>query len=1040
MKITKKSFQSFFTRASFAGLLFAGAAAAQAQTSGTLIGTAAAYNYSAAPWVITSGTGTYPDGGGVATFGPITGVVPGTVGPTSTVTFDVSPTLSSIVFNTPIQYILATGTGQSINASTTGLTLNTQATAQNVFINGLPTSIAFGSQITGVLAGGGTAGITKTGTGNLYINAAAANTYTGGTHFNGGFTTVGTTAAIGDAVFGATGTGNGLSFNGGSVLFNVTGGLTSARDIFIDTGGGTMLANTATTLTGVVSGSGTLNNFGFGGTALTFQGVNTHTGAFVARGTNAITTLSGAGSFAASSSYDLMGTVNLDNSGTNTTNRLSDTAAMSLRGTNFISTGNAAASSSETIGAVTAVNGFNTFLVAPGTGQANSLTMASLARQNNSTFSFRGTGLGGTPGAGVANIYSTTAPTLVGGGGAAGTTTQSIVPYAIGNSGATTTFTAVGLVGSSFVTNGANGLRPLTTAEYNTAFGVNSTDNVIVTAVTAAPAATVNSLLVAPAAASTAAAPVLTGGAVNVTSGAVLYSPTANVTGFIGANLNFGSAEAVLTNTSAITYSGVLTGSGGLTLTNAYATPSNFTPSINVTGANTYTGNTTINSGLVGFSGTIDNATAGAFGTSGTIVLNAGINSAGLAPTALTTFNRNISVVGFGTNFISAANSGYTITFNGGINLAGTLTSYGYSNTAANAMNFNGVISGTGSITDNSSTYGVFSGNNTYSGGTFLTTSTYYAGSDTAFGTGTFTFAGAGTLAGVGTTARTLANSFFLNATATFGGTAPLTLTGGMNLNGTRTVTVSNTALTTFSGQVSNGAFTKGGTGALALNSTTGNTFTGGFVNTGVAATSSVIYANNTSGSAFGTGAVSIGAASATVYSTLAGSFATSGATTIAGRLSPGYTSANLTPTTAGIGAIGQINFASSLTLSSSTTSSLYLEAGGPGTSTANFDRITVTGAFTLNGTIYFATTNGYTIQNGDSFTVATYGSLVTGTYTFNTAGATLAPGVTLTQTVGANSLVITAVPEPGTWAAVLGGLGLLGTMQFARRRRNRGV
>ena len=147
----------------------------------------------------------------MATFNPNTGATPGTVGAISTVTFDVSPTLSQINFNTPIQYVLATGTNQFINASTSGLTLNAQSTAQNAYVNGLPTSVAFGSQITGSISGGGTAGLTKTGSGNLYLLPAAANTYTGGTHFNGGFTTVGSTAAIGDSVFGATGAGNGLS-------------------------------------------------------------------------------------------------------------------------------------------------------------------------------------------------------------------------------------------------------------------------------------------------------------------------------------------------------------------------------------------------------------------------------------------------------------------------------------------------------------------------------------------------------------------------------------------------------------------------------------------------------------------------------------------------------------------------------------------------------------------------------------------------------------------------------------------------------------
>ncbi len=1045
MKITRKSFQSFFTRASFAGLLLGGAAATQAQTNGNLTGTVSAYNYSTAPWVITGGTGAYPDGGGVATFNPITGVTPGTVGPVSTVTFDVSPTLSQINFTSPIQYILATGTGQSIVASSSGLTLNAQGTAQNITVNGQPQSIAFGSQITGAITGGGTAGLTKTGTGNLYLIGNAGSTYTGGTHFNGGFTTVGGTAAVGDTVFGATGAGNGLSFNGGSVLFNTTGGLTTARDIFIDAGGGTLLANTATTLTGNISGSGTLTNIGFGGTALTLQGANTFTGAFVARASNAITTLSGNGSLASAASYDVMGTVNLDNSGTNVTNRLSDTAAVTLRGGNIIFTGNASAASSETIGAVTATNGFNTVLVTPGTGQTSTLTVTSLTRQNNATFDFRGAGLGSAPGtAGTSNIFLTNPPAgaLVGGGGGAGTTSISIIPFAIGNSGTTTTLTAAGQIGSSFVTYDVNGIRPLATTEYATTLGVSPTDNVRITAVTAAPAASVvNSLLVAPSVASTAAAPVLTGGPITVTSGAVLYSPTANVTGFIGANLNFGTAEGIITNTSLLTVSGVITGTNGLTLSTAYAPSTNYTPNLNLTGANTYAGNTTINSGTIGVSGTVG-GTSGAFGTNGTVILNGGVILASIAPTATTTFNNNISSIGFGQNYISPSTSGFVSTFNGNISLSNNLNIEGFTNAAASGLVFNGVISGTGTLTDIGFTNATLNGNNTYSGGTILggsTASTYLAGTDTAFGTGTITFNNSSTagssIAGVGTTARTFANNLFLNATSGFAGTAPMTFNGTVNLNGSRTMNVSNTALTTFNGVVSSGSLTKTGTGAVAFNSATGSTYTGGFVNTGLAATSSAIYANNTSGSAFGTGAVSVGGASATVYSTLAGSFTTSGAVSIGGRLSPGYTPANLTAATAGIGAIGTTSFNTTLTLSSATTSSLYLEAA----SNVNHDQINVGGLFTLNGTVYIATTGGYSFSSGTVIDFADWGSIAVGTVTFNTASATVDPGYQLDTSFFTTdgTIRVTAVPEPGTWAVVALGLGALGGMQFARRRRS---
>lgn len=53
--------------------------------------------------------------------------------------------------------------------------------------------------------------------------------------------------------------------------------------------------------------------------------------------------LSGNGSLASSASFDLTGTLTLTNTGTNVTNRLNDTAPVTARGVNFISTGNATA-------------------------------------------------------------------------------------------------------------------------------------------------------------------------------------------------------------------------------------------------------------------------------------------------------------------------------------------------------------------------------------------------------------------------------------------------------------------------------------------------------------------------------------------------------------------------------------------------------------------------------------------------------------------------------------------------------------------------
>src|SRR4051812_8929693 len=81
-------------------------------------------------------------------------------------------------------------------------------------------------------------------------------------------------------------------------------------------------------------------------------------------------------------------------------------------------------------------------------------------------------------GANVSKIDFTTSPTgdLVGGGGAAGSTTLSILPYVVGTSSGN------GAEPDRPVTIGASGLRPLTTGElHNGIESAGNLDNVIVT-------------------------------------------------------------------------------------------------------------------------------------------------------------------------------------------------------------------------------------------------------------------------------------------------------------------------------------------------------------------------------------------------------------------------------------------------------------------------------------------------------------------------------------------------------------------------------
>ncbi len=625
----------------------------------------------------------------------------------------------------------------------------------------------------------------------------------------------------------------------------------------------------------------------------------------------------------------------------------------------------------------------------------------------------RGTSLGSTPGNGVGTITSTASPgTLLGAGGAAGSTNQSILPYAVGNRSAAAT------INSTHVTydSSSGSLRPLLTTEYASAFGT-ATDNVRLTATTVAGAgATANSLLFAPSLSAT-----LSGGPITIASGSFLYSPTATATGTVSAGLSFGSAEGIIHTSNTLGISGAITGSGGLTI-NPFAAST-----VTLSGVSSYTGTTTLLGGLTVFAGSVanDGVTPGAFGQStSAIVLTVGTTVTKLySNTAGATLNRDLIVTGNSSPNVTASlgTSGVTtFTMNGTITLNRTLSLEG-GGTAAAPLNLNGTISGAGGLTDAFSSVNVLNGNNTYSGGTNIQTGTYAIGVDStpttgALGTGTVFFSGAGgVIQSANATAHTVANNIVivsaLSATPasnpTIAGTGALTFTGTLDLNGSHALNVTNSAATTFTGNVINGALTKFGTGLMALNRAAGNTYTGG-----TTVSAGTLNVNNSSGSGTGSGTVQVLAGS-----TLSGNFIISGNTAVSGTLSPGNS-------------VGTANFGGSLTLSSATTSALSLELASAG----SFDRITVAGAFTLAGTVNITTIGGFVAQAGQTFDLIDWGSITAGTFTVNTAGASTAPGTTWDVSQFPVNGSITVVPEPATYLlCVLGGAALLGVV---RRRK----
>ncbi len=108
--------------------------------------------------------------------------------------------------------------------------------------------------------------LTKVGTGEFILSGV--NTYKGGTYINGGAIGVYNDWNLGDS-------SGGLGFDGGTLRYYGT--FTSARSITLNFGGGTFDTNGfSPTLSGVISGAGSLTKTGLG--KLTLTGTNTYTG------------------------------------------------------------------------------------------------------------------------------------------------------------------------------------------------------------------------------------------------------------------------------------------------------------------------------------------------------------------------------------------------------------------------------------------------------------------------------------------------------------------------------------------------------------------------------------------------------------------------------------------------------------------------------------------------------------------------------------------------------------------------------------------
>lgn len=578
---------------------------------------------------------------------------------------------------------------------------------------------------------------------------------------------------------------------------------------------------------GTITGGGSnlvVRNF----QVLNLGGANSYTGATTI-GEGTILALDLTGSLTASP-ITILGAMELDNTNVVKADRVSSAANIQMMAGSLTLFGNSAASVSQSFNALQVFPGDSQISLV-GDGFDTTLNIAGstpLVRSNGSTLSVISTQSSASA---AATIAFANTPTLVGGGGSAGSPSISILPYAVWNGGRLTT-----------VAGGV--LRPLSDSEMATLNpGTSTTNNVLVNGNVLNLNATtmVNSLTIE----SFSNVTVSGSGSLAVTSGAVLITGGSSETVAINVPLNFGTAEAIFQvygTDSAITRP--IAGSGGLTKAGL--------GNLTLSGASTFTGPTIINQGTLAIASDVINNAAGPLGNSSAAVTLVGIGYAGLnnplsyysaATLALlnsvTQFQRPLvvaagldSTLAMGTIQGSLAPSSTdftgTITLNRSLTIASAPAGLSPVGVPETGYTFDGTISGAGGLAITAGTTTI-NGTNTYTGGTVIgnpsnpsNAVSVNLGNDSALGSGTITIVGDTTFAASST--RTIANpiQYQADSTTSFASVNDLTFTGGINLASTSNINfkVTNSGNITIASAIRSDlttSFTKSGWGTLTL-------------------------------------------------------------------------------------------------------------------------------------------------------------------------------------------------------------------------------
>ncbi|WP_241392802.1 autotransporter-associated beta strand repeat-containing protein [Pseudomonas chlororaphis] len=892
--------------------------------------------------------------------------------------------------------------GLSLNGatlSTTGSFSSTRTTTLNSAGGTFDVAAATTLNLNGVLAGSGS--LSKTSAGTLVLNGT--NSYSGGTAINGGVLQVASDSNLGD-------TAGALLLDNGTL--RTTASFSTTRATTLNSAGGTfdVAASTTLNLNGVLAGAGSLSKTSAG--TLVLNGTNTYTGGTAING--------GVLQVASDSNLgDAAGALSLDGGTLSTTASFSSTRATTLTGTggtfdvaaattlslngvlagsgtlSKTSAGTLVLTADNSYGGTTTITQGSLQLGAGGTtgslGTGDVLDNATLAFNRSNTYSYGGviSGTGTVQQVGSGTTVLSGSNTYSGGtainGGVLQVASDSNLGAAAGG---------LSLNGATLSTTGSfSSTRTTTLNSAGGTFDVAAATTLNLNGVLAGSGSlskTSAGTLVLNGTNSYSGGTAINGGVLQVasdsnlgdTAGALLLdngtlSTTGSFSSTRATTLNSAGGTFDVAAASTLNLNGVLAGSGALSKTSA--------GTLVLNAANTYTGGTTINGGVLQV---------------------ASDSNLGAAAGALSLDGGTLSTTG---SFSSTR--------------ATTLNSAGgtFDVAAATTLNLNGVIAGSGALNKTSAGTLVLNGANTYAGGTVINGGVLQVASDgnlgAAVGTlsldggtlsttgsfsstrattlnsagGTFDVAAAttlnqnGVLAGSGALSKISAGTLVLTADNSYGGTTTIAQgilqlgtggttgslgTGDVIDNATLVFNRSNTY--SYGGVISGtGTVQQVGSGTTVLSGS--NTYSGGTaINGGVLQVAS----DGNLGAAVGTLSLDGGTLSTT------GSFSSTRATTLAGTGGTfdvaAATTLNLNGVLAGSGLLSKTN-AGTLVLTADNSyggittiaqGTLQLGAGG---STGSLG----TGDVIDNATLAFNRSNTYN-----------YGGVISGTGTVQQAGS----------------------------------------------------